>query len=247
MQMQGRYTEAEPIYLHVLATRQTLLCESHADSLNTLHYIASLYKNQGRYEESEQRYLQVIAKRSELLGADHSSTLGAMRELAVMYDLWGQHDRAVRVYEDVLAASSAFAPEHPFQIETSYELSQSYAALGNQARARVLAAGAIKLARQNASSQDDPAALDRYARMLLECLPPDLRDAETALSVALEANRLSGLENWKQLSTLALAYHRAGQTEQAIQTQTKVVALLPASDRRNRPGEERRLELYRRG
>jgi hypothetical protein len=60
----------------------------------------------------------------------------------------------------------------------------------------------------------------------------------------LEANDLTGFQNAGFLNTLALAYHRTGDTRQAIETQKKAIALLPDAGARARPRFEQQLAEF---
>ena len=65
---QGRYEEAEPLYLQALQLTRSLLGESHPDVATSLNNLAELYRSQGRYEEAEPLYLQALQLRRSLLG-----------------------------------------------------------------------------------------------------------------------------------------------------------------------------------
>ena len=49
---QGRYSEAEPLYIDALALRKRLLGDDHPAVASSLNNLAGLYKNQGRYSEA---------------------------------------------------------------------------------------------------------------------------------------------------------------------------------------------------
>jgi tetratricopeptide (TPR) repeat protein len=72
---QGRYTEAEPLYLEALDLKKRLLGDNHphvATFLNNL--AAALYKSQGRYTEAEPLYLEAINIATQVLGENHPHT-----------------------------------------------------------------------------------------------------------------------------------------------------------------------------
>ena len=54
----------------------------------------------------------------------------------------------------------------------------------------------------------------------------DLRDPETALALAVEANEMTNYKNPSYLDTLSLAYHLTGDMAKAIENQKKAIALL---------------------
>ena len=50
---QGRYGEAEPLYVRVLAARERVLGAEHPSTLISVNNLAGLYERQGRYGEAE--------------------------------------------------------------------------------------------------------------------------------------------------------------------------------------------------
>ncbi len=83
-----------------------------------------------------------------------------------------------------------------------------------------------------------------YARELLTCVVPDLRDPLTALEFATKAVEASNEQNPAILDTLALAQQMSGDIAAAIETQTKAVALLPPGPSADRSELESNLVKY---
>ncbi|WP_287170587.1 MULTISPECIES: tetratricopeptide repeat protein [unclassified Microcystis] len=71
---QGRYTEAEPLYLQALDLRKQLLGDNHPLVALSLNNLAYLYDSQGRYTEAEPLYLEAINIFRERLGENHPHT-----------------------------------------------------------------------------------------------------------------------------------------------------------------------------
>ena len=69
--------------------------------------------------------------------------------------------------------------------------------------------------------------LNAYAWYLLTCEPPELRDPETALPVAVKAVEVSRGKDAAILATLAVAYKITGDIDKAIETQRQALSLLP--------------------
>jgi len=59
-QSQGRYSEAEPLYLQAVEIDSRSLPEDHPTLAIDLNNLAALYKSQGRYSEAEPLYLQAL-------------------------------------------------------------------------------------------------------------------------------------------------------------------------------------------
>jgi len=78
----GRYDEAELLFMQVMESRKTKLEADHPDTLSSMANLASTYRNQGRWEEAEKVDVQVMESRKTKLGADHPDTLTSMNNLA---------------------------------------------------------------------------------------------------------------------------------------------------------------------
>ena len=74
-------------------------------------------------------------------------------------------------------------------------------------------------------------------------VPEELWNPQEALRFAQLANRRTGSKNRMDLATLALAYHRAGQTDKAIETQRQALSQMTNEDP-FRPEYERYLAEY---
>ncbi|KAK4220592.1 kinesin light chain [Podospora fimiseda] len=72
---QGRWEEAEMLFVQVMETRKTKLGAYHPYTLTSMANLASTYRNQGRLEEAEKLFVQVMETSEMKLGADHPDTL----------------------------------------------------------------------------------------------------------------------------------------------------------------------------
>jgi tetratricopeptide (TPR) repeat protein len=81
---QGRYTEAEPLYLEALDLRKRLLGDNHPDVATSLNNLAALYCYQGRYTEAEPLYLEAIKIATQVLGKNHPHTQTIMENYKTM-------------------------------------------------------------------------------------------------------------------------------------------------------------------
>jgi serine/threonine protein kinase/lipopolysaccharide biosynthesis regulator YciM len=94
---QGRYEEAEKLYLKLLKT-------SDSDSedrgmLNCMDGLGDVYRDQGRYKEAEELYKSIIKKRQHFWGERTAiSTIGS---LARLYMNQGNYDRADELFKEI--------------------------------------------------------------------------------------------------------------------------------------------------
>ncbi|MFM6272300.1 MAG: tetratricopeptide repeat protein, partial [Dolichospermum sp.] len=58
---QGRYTEAEPLYIRALSIYEQQLGENHPYVATSLNNLALLYDNQGRYTEAKPLYIRALS------------------------------------------------------------------------------------------------------------------------------------------------------------------------------------------
>ncbi|ELS03565.1 tetratricopeptide repeat protein [Xenococcus sp. PCC 7305] len=73
-QRQGKYAEAEHLYLQALEIGKKHLGEKHPDVANSLNGLAGLYQKQRKYTEAEHLYLQALEIVEKALGKDHPNT-----------------------------------------------------------------------------------------------------------------------------------------------------------------------------
>ncbi|MCU0570153.1 MAG: tetratricopeptide repeat protein, partial [Oculatellaceae cyanobacterium Prado106] len=71
---QGRYSEAEPLYLQALEIRRSQLGNDHPYTASSLNNLATLYYSLDRYAESAAYMEQALEIMERQLGADHPST-----------------------------------------------------------------------------------------------------------------------------------------------------------------------------
>ncbi len=100
--LQGRYAEAEPLFLQALDIRQRQLGDDHPDVAASLNSLALLYQGQGRYAEAEPLFLQALAIRQHQLGDDHFSVATSLNNLALLYQSQGCYAEAEPLYLQAL-------------------------------------------------------------------------------------------------------------------------------------------------
>ncbi|WP_373526621.1 tetratricopeptide repeat protein, partial [Nostoc sp.] len=81
---QGRYSDAEPLYIDALAMTKRLFADDHPDVATSLNNLAALYDRQGRYSDAEPLYTQALAMSDRILGVNHPTTATIQENLATL-------------------------------------------------------------------------------------------------------------------------------------------------------------------
>ncbi|CCH93196.1 Similar to tr/Q7NLR0/Q7NLR0 (fragment) [Microcystis aeruginosa PCC 9432] len=112
--VQGRYSEAEPLYNRSLAIIKQQLGDNHPNTATSLNNLALLYRVQGRYSEAEPLYKQALAIRKQQLGDNHPLTAQSLNNLAGLYQSQGRYSEAEPLYKEALAISKQqLGDNHP--------------------------------------------------------------------------------------------------------------------------------------
>ena len=99
---QGRYNDAEPLYLQSLDIRKRQLGNDHPDVALSLNNLAILYSSQGRYNDAEPLYLQSLDIYKRQLGNDHPHVALSLNNLALLYSSQGKYLEAENLAQQAL-------------------------------------------------------------------------------------------------------------------------------------------------
>jgi len=217
---QGRYDQAEPLYLQALELRKRLLGEDHPDVAQSLNNLAGLYYSQGRYDQAEALDLQALELRKRLLGEDHPDVATSLNNLAGLYYSQGHYDQAEPLYLQALELRKRLlGEEHPDVATSLNNLALLYYSQGRYDQAEPLLVQALEL-RKRLLGQEHPDvahSLNNLAGLYYSQGQYD--QAEPLLVQALELRkRLLGQEHpdvATSLNNLALLYKSQGRYDQA--------------------------------
>ncbi|KAK3328706.1 hypothetical protein B0H66DRAFT_596327 [Apodospora peruviana] len=124
---EGRWSEAEKLFMQVMETRKTKLGADHLDMLTSIANLASTFWNQGRWEEAEKLFVQVMETRKTKLGADHPDTLNSMANLASTYRNQGRWDEAEKLDVQVMETSKTkLGADHPDTLTSIANLASTF-------------------------------------------------------------------------------------------------------------------------
>lgn len=96
---QGRYSEAEPLYLRALAIREKALGPEHPNVATSLNNLAELYGKQGRYDKQQRALIKALNLSETSLGSYHPDLIPLLVKYAFSLRMNGRHLEA-RKYED---------------------------------------------------------------------------------------------------------------------------------------------------
>jgi tetratricopeptide (TPR) repeat protein len=268
--LQSRFDEATAAHREAFEISMRTRGPGHPDTVTVGQNLASDLMDSGRMEEAEALFEACIGGLERSLGPDHPFTLGTRNNLAILYHRTGRHTEAARTFRataenpraksDVKVQAAAYFMEPGPSKDTARSVRHATEAVEMTGRSdasslRILAIalerdGRIAKARSVleevvALPGAGAAQFNSYAWFLLTRMPDDPASASTALTHALRANELSDHRNPDHLDTLALAYHRVGESDEAVETVEKALALLAPDDARRRAPFEKRLEEYR--
>ncbi|KAF3389686.1 Kinesin light chain 2 [Talaromyces pinophilus] len=123
----GRYHEAELLYMKLMRINQGKAGTTHPEILTTMADLASTYRNQGRWNEAEKLDVQVVETRKTVLGAEHPSTLTSMANLASTYRNQGRWNEAEKLDVQVVETSkTVLGAEHPSTLISMANLASTY-------------------------------------------------------------------------------------------------------------------------
>ncbi|OOQ91280.1 putative tpr domain protein [Penicillium brasilianum] len=156
---QGRWEEAEQLFVQVMESRKSKLGEDHPDTLTSMHNLALTYQDQGRWEEAEQLQVQVMETRKTKLGEDHPSTLTSMHNLASTYRQQGRWKEAEQFFVRVTeTCTTKLGEDHPDTLTSMHNLASTYREQGRWKEAEQLFVQVIE-SRKTKLGEDHPDTL----------------------------------------------------------------------------------------
>jgi non-specific serine/threonine protein kinase/serine/threonine-protein kinase len=268
--LQSRHDEATAAYRDAYEIALRTHGPDHLETIAIGQNLATGLMDSGRMVEAEALFEACIEGLTRSGGPDHHATLLARNNLGIVHHRTGRYRDAARTFRataenpratpDVKAQAAAYFMEPSPSKDTALSVRYATEAVeatrrGDVSSLRILAIalerdGRIPEAR---SVHEEVVALpgagarhlNSYAWFLLTRMPGDPASASTALAHALRANELSGHKNPDYLDTLALAYHRTGRSDKAVETVERALALLAPGDEERRAPFVERLEEYR--
>jgi len=134
--IQGRYSEAEPLYLQTLNIRKRLFGLEHPDVAQSLNNLAALYHAQGNYPAAEELFLSALELWKVCYGEEDFEIATTLNNLGEIYREQGQYLKAEQVHLEALAMRRClFDEQHPDIAQSLTNLAALYTSLGRYADA----------------------------------------------------------------------------------------------------------------
>jgi tetratricopeptide (TPR) repeat protein len=217
---QGRYSEAEPLYLQALEIGRRSLSEDPADLASHLNNLAGLYRSQGRYSEAEPLFLQALEIDRRSLPEDHPGVAIDLNNLALLYRDQGRYSEAEPLYLQALKIVRRSLPEdHPDLAINLNNLALLYRDQGRYSEAEPLYLQALEIDRR--SLPEDHPSLATHLNNLAALYESQGRysEAEPLYLQALEIDKRSLPEDHPSLAidlnNLAAVYKSQGRYSEA--------------------------------
>jgi len=169
--VEGKYAEAEPVYLRALELRRLLLGEEQDDTVSTMNNLATLYMSEGKYADAEPLLTNVVEIRRRVRGEDEPRTLISMNNLALLYRNQGDYSQAESLFAKVLKARRRLVGQNnPDMLKTMDALAGLYRITERYADAEPLLTEVLEARRGVLGEQhpDTLASLNSMALLYLE-------------------------------------------------------------------------------
>jgi tetratricopeptide (TPR) repeat protein len=228
LRSQGRWKEAEELFVQVMETRKRVLGQEHPDTLMSMANLAVTYGNQGRWKEAEELFVQVMETRKRVLGQEHSNTLISMANLAATYGNQGRWKEAEELEVQVIETRKrVLGQEHPDTLISMANLAVTY---GNQGRWKEAEELEVQMmeTRKRVLGQEHPDTLISIANLAVtygnqgrwkEAEELEVQVMETSLRVLGQEHP----DTLMSMANLAATYRNQGRWKEAEELEVQVM------------------------
>ncbi|MEN8259162.1 MAG: tetratricopeptide repeat protein [Pseudomonadota bacterium] len=139
--LQGRYNEAENLYLRAKAIWETVLNTEHPDQGVILNNLAELYQAMGNYQKAESFYNRALKIREAALGPDHTDVAQTLKNMAGLCFATRKLNDAESLYRKGLTIwEKSFKLDHPIVVTTIHDFANLLFILGKKQEAIMMEA-----------------------------------------------------------------------------------------------------------
>lgn len=187
---QGKYDEAQTLFLQAEAVYRTLGPEYRSNLLGVQNNIAQVLARRGKMAESESMQRAVVEGYTALLGPDHERTLGCSINLASTCEALGRMNEAEQLLQRTVDGyQRTKGSEHPGTMLAQYNLAGLWRRTGRLTQAESLGRAVLQ-SRLKVLGEDHPQTV--AARSLVALTLKDLNkplDAEPEFAAAWDSAR----------------------------------------------------------
>jgi non-specific serine/threonine protein kinase/serine/threonine-protein kinase len=222
----GRLDLCGPLFEDFLDNCRRAFGENHPWTYFAMRMVAgSWHQQDDRQLERERLYRTALAGQTKLHGQNHFETHASRGFLGWFLLGRGELDEGIEL-------AAVWPHDRPKAVFRQLVFEYQLRCAGRTDEARQVLEKIIPVAQEIAQRDDASAAqLNSYARLLLACVPRDLRDPHAARSLSERAAEISAREHLPYiLNTLALSCEATGDLDRAIETQREALAALPPGE-----------------
>jgi len=176
---QGRYKDAESLYLQSLDIYKCQLGNDHPDVALSLNNLAGLYYFQGRYNDAEPLFLQSLDIKKRQLGNDHPDVAASLNNLALLYYSQGKYKDAESLHLQSLdIRKRQLGNDHPHIAQSLNNLAQLYESQGKYKDAEPLYLQSLDIYKRQLGNDHPDVALSLNNLAVLYYSQGKYKDAE---------------------------------------------------------------------
>jgi len=222
---EGRYAEAEPLYLQSLPVLATAFGQSSLQYTRCFYTLASMYVDMARYAEAESMCAAAVHFYKTILGETSPDYLGAQGTMAVIYQGQARYEQAEAIILSLKNYHTAQAsPDLPTLQTLENNLGELYRHMGDYARAEPVLEKAVALAGNNPS-----AAYSLNNLALVQKALGKYNEAEYAYRKAMQIYISQGKREHPDytnpLNNLGELYRTMGRLQDAVYAFEEVIAI----------------------
>jgi tetratricopeptide (TPR) repeat protein len=165
---QGRYSDAEPLFVRALSIREHQLGANHPNTAASLNNLANLYESIGRYSDAETLFVRALSISEQRLGANHPNTAASLNNLATLYESIGRYSDAEPLFVRALSISEQrLGANHPNTAASLNNLANLYKSIGRYSDAEPLYIRALEISEHQlgANHPNTAASLNNLATL----------------------------------------------------------------------------------
>jgi tetratricopeptide (TPR) repeat protein len=223
----GRWKEAEELYVQVVEIRKRVLGEEHPDTVASLANLAATYWSQGQWKEAEELFVQVVEIRKVVLGIEHPHTLTSMTNLSSTYRDQGRWKEAEELDVQLVEISSRVFGEHPNTMMSMANLASTYSNQGRWREAEELDVQVMEMFKRELG-EEHPLTLSKIADLASTYLCQGRwKEAEELFIHVMETSRRvlgeDHPDTLPSMANLASTYKIQGRWKEAEQLEVQVI------------------------